>query len=200
MAAYQVTDPLICRSEWRISNLWVFSYLKLLSKFLCGGGATMLYFPPWLVSYSPLQPFLSRHTTCCVTRQKRLRRRLPVSKLSIWVAIAKTQAWALAARKRTHAFEGWGNKGEPPCLLSPLATSPLACAFYHSLLCSPLGMESLLRGSCRGCWSYNMELCLVGVQMTPRKKNRSRGVGCWYIIILLRGSEAKTCKNYECMR
>ena len=61
-------------------------------------------------------------------------------------------------------------------------------------------MESLFTGSSRGCWSYNMELCWVGVQMTPRKKNRSRGLGCWYIIILLRGSEAKTCKNYECMR
>ena len=38
-----------------------------------------------------------------------------------------------------------------------------------------------------------MDLCLVGVQMTPRKKDRSRGVWWWYIIILLRGSEAKTC-------
>ena len=102
--------------------------------------------------------------------------------------------------KKDTRVRGVGKQRRAPCLLSPLATSPLACAFYHSLLCSPLEIKSLLTGSCGGCWSYNMKFCSVGVQMTPRKKDRSRGVGCWYIIILLRTSAAKTCKNYECMR
>ena len=125
------------------------------------------------MSYSPLQPFLSRHTTLCVTKQKRLQRRLALSKLE---------------------SEGWGNIGEPPCLLSILANSRLACVFYHSLLCSPLGMKSLLTCSSRGCWSYNMELCCrVGVEMTLRKKDRSRGDG--YITILFCRSEAKVYKT-----
>ena len=52
IAAYQVTDPTICRSECRISDLWVFGYLNLLSNLLCGGGATMLYFfRPLLLDY-----------------------------------------------------------------------------------------------------------------------------------------------------
>ena len=57
IAAYQVTDPTICRSECRISDLWVFGYLNLLSNLLCGGGATMLYFfRPLLLDYmSPLR-------------------------------------------------------------------------------------------------------------------------------------------------
>ena len=38
-ATYQVTDTTICRSECRISDLWVFGYLNLLSNLLCGGGA-----------------------------------------------------------------------------------------------------------------------------------------------------------------
>ena len=38
-AAYQVTDPTICRSECRISDLSVFGYLNLLSNLLCDGGA-----------------------------------------------------------------------------------------------------------------------------------------------------------------
>jgi len=38
IAAYQVTDPTICRSECRISNLWVFGYLKLLSSFFVRWG------------------------------------------------------------------------------------------------------------------------------------------------------------------
>ena len=53
IAAYQVTDPTICRSECRISDLWVFGYLNLLSNLLCGGGATMLYFfRPLLLDYA----------------------------------------------------------------------------------------------------------------------------------------------------
>lgn len=52
IAAYQVTDPTICRSECRISDLWVFGYLNLLSNLLCGGGATTLYFfRPLLLDY-----------------------------------------------------------------------------------------------------------------------------------------------------
>ena len=39
IAAYQVTDPTIFRSECRISDPWVFGYLNLLSNLLCGGGA-----------------------------------------------------------------------------------------------------------------------------------------------------------------
>ena len=39
IAAYQVIDPTICRSECRISDLWVFGYLNLLSNLLCGGSA-----------------------------------------------------------------------------------------------------------------------------------------------------------------
>ena len=53
IAAYQVTDPTICRSECRISDLWVFGYLNLLSNLLCGGGATMLYFfRPLVLDYT----------------------------------------------------------------------------------------------------------------------------------------------------
>ena len=33
--------------------------------------------------------------------------------------------------------------------------------------------------------------------MTPRKMDRSCGVGCWYIIILVRRSEAKTCIMHD---
>ena len=56
IAAYQVTDPTICRSECRISDLWVFGYLNLLSNLLCGGGATMLYFfRPMLLHYNVYQ-------------------------------------------------------------------------------------------------------------------------------------------------
>ena len=39
IAAYQVTDPTICKSKCQVSNLWVFGYLTLLSNLLCGGGA-----------------------------------------------------------------------------------------------------------------------------------------------------------------
>ena len=47
-----VTDPTICRPECRISDVWVFGYLNLLSNLLCGGGATMLYFfRPLLLDY-----------------------------------------------------------------------------------------------------------------------------------------------------
>ena len=54
--AYQVTDPTICRSECRISDLWVFGYRHLLSNLLCGGGATMLYFVrPMLLDYKVYQ-------------------------------------------------------------------------------------------------------------------------------------------------
>ena len=56
IAAYQVTDPTICRSECRISDLWVFGYRHLLSNLLCGGGATMLYFVrPMLLDYKVYQ-------------------------------------------------------------------------------------------------------------------------------------------------
>ena len=99
------------------------------------------------------------------------------------------------ARKRTLEFEGWGNIGEPPYLLSLLATSPLTCAFYKSLLCSPLRMESLLTGSSRDCSSYNMEFCWVGVQMTPKKKDRSRGVWWWYIIIFSEEARLRRAKT-----
>ena len=45
-------DPTICRPEYRISDVWVFGYLNLLSNLLCGGGATMLYFfRPLLLDY-----------------------------------------------------------------------------------------------------------------------------------------------------
>ena len=38
--------------ECRISDLWIFDYLNLLSNLLCGGGATMLYFfQPLLLEY-----------------------------------------------------------------------------------------------------------------------------------------------------
>ena len=39
IAVYQVTDPTICRSECRISNLWVIGYLNLFSILLYVGGA-----------------------------------------------------------------------------------------------------------------------------------------------------------------
>ena len=50
-----VTDPTIGRSECRVSDLWVFGYLNLLSNLLCGRGATMLYFfQPLLLDYKIL--------------------------------------------------------------------------------------------------------------------------------------------------
>ena len=62
IAAYQVTDPTICRSECRISDLWVFGYLNLLSNLLGGGGATTLYFfRPLLLDYMTKLLFSTRH-------------------------------------------------------------------------------------------------------------------------------------------
>ena len=58
IAAYQVTDPTICRSECRISDLWVFGYLNLLSNLLCGGGATMYFFRSLLLDYIDHLKFL----------------------------------------------------------------------------------------------------------------------------------------------
>ena len=49
IAAYQVTDPTICRSECQISDLWVFGYLNLLSNLLCGARAMMYFFRPLLL-------------------------------------------------------------------------------------------------------------------------------------------------------